>query len=525
MSATESAPDSGVRIFDTTLRDGEQAPGISLDVKEKLEIAEQLARLGVDIIEAGFPITSQGDYQSVKAIADTVGTEEGAPTIAALARCHPDDVTRAGTALEGARSSRIHVFLSTSEVHRRAMLRASEDEIVALTIDGVKRALEHTGDVEFSPQDATRTDVPFLMRVVDAAIEAGATTVNIPDTVGYALPHDFGALIADVVSRVGPDIAVSVHCHNDLGLAVANSLEAVRNGARQVEVAVNGLGERAGNCSMEEVVMALATRRDLLRRSTGVNTREIARTSRLVSALTGYSVQFNKAVVGRNAFAHESGIHQHGVLQDRLTYEIMRSEDVGVAGSTIVLGKHSGRHAFAERLADLGYQLSEQDMARAFARFKELADRKVEMGDEDLAAIVADEVYAGGDDAYELVSLEVSGGTAVQPTATVSIRSAADVEVIAQSADGDGMVDAVCGAIRRAAGVKARLINFNVAAVTGGLDALGDVTIQLEVDSHRYTGRGVSTDIVEASARAYLNALNKSVRLRRREQQAPTDTP
>ncbi|MPZ86898.1 MAG: 2-isopropylmalate synthase, partial [Nitriliruptorales bacterium] len=335
-----AVPD-GVRIFDTTLRDGEQAPGISLDVGEKLEIAEQLARLGVDIVEAGFPVASQGDYEAVKAIAETVGTASGAPVIAALARCNTEDVERAAKALKAAHRSRLHVFVSTSEIHRRVMLRASEDQVVDQAVDAVKRALTSTGDVEFSPQDATRTDPEFLLRIVDAAVEAGATTINIPDTVGYALPHDFGELIGDIVRRVGDGAVVSVHCHNDLGLAVANSLEAIRAGARQVEVAVNGLGERAGNCSMEEVVMALATRSDLLGMPTGVRTAEIARTSRLVSTLTGYPIQFNKAVVGKNAFAHESGIHQHGVIQDRLTYEIMRAEDVGVAGSQIVLGKHS----------------------------------------------------------------------------------------------------------------------------------------------------------------------------------------
>jgi 2-isopropylmalate synthase len=516
-----------VTIFDTTLRDGEQAPGISLDVKEKLEIAEQLARLRVDVIEAGFPITSQGDQEAVKAIAETVGTAPGAPVIAALARCHPDDISRAAEALKGAQRARIHVFLSTSEIHRNVLLHgASEDAIVAQAVEGVRRALEHTSDVEFSPQDATRTDVDFLLRIVDAAVEAGATTVNIPDTVGYALPHDFGALIARIVARVGPDVAVSVHCHNDLGMAVANSVEAVRNGARQVEVAVNGIGERAGNCSMEEVVMALATRADLLDRPTAVNTREIARTSRLVSTLTGYPVQFNKAVVGKNAFAHESGIHQHGVIQDRLTYEIMRAEDIGAVGAQIVLGKHSGRHAFAKQLEDMGYTLTQDEAARAFARFKELADRKVELTDKDVEAIVADEVYATEDDAFELLSLQVSGGTASAPTATVRVRRSSDGVVIDESAMGDGMVDAACGAIRRALGIEATLVNFNVAAVTKGIDALGDVTVQVEVETgQRFTGRGVSTDIVEASARAFVNALNKSVRLHHRRELAGAETP
>jgi 2-isopropylmalate synthase len=528
-AAPQAAPGDRppVTIFDTTLRDGEQAPGISLDVKEKLEIAEQLARLQVDVIEAGFPITSQGDFEAVKAIADTVGTERGAPVIAALARCHPDDINRAAESLKGAARSRIHVFLSTSEIHRNVLLHgASEDEIVDQAVDGVRRALVYTDDVEFSPQDATRTSVDFLLRIVDAAVESGATTVNIPDTVGYALPHDFGALIAEVVRRVGPEVGVSVHCHNDLGLAVANSIEAVRNGALQVEVAVNGIGERAGNCSMEEVVMALATRADLLQRPTRINTREIARTSRLVSTLTGYPIQFNKAVVGKNAFAHESGIHQHGVIQDRLTYEIMHAEDIGMAGAQIVLGKHSGRHAFAKQLAEMGYQLTEDETKRAFARFKELADRKVELTDKDLEAIVADEVYATEDEAFELLSLQVSGGTATAPTATVRVRRSADDVIIDESSMGDGMVDAACGAIRRAAGIEATLVNFNVAAVTKGIDALGDVTVQVEVENgQRFTGRGISTDIVEASARAFVNALNKSVRLQHRQQVEAAATP
>jgi 2-isopropylmalate synthase len=517
-------PRSAVQIFDTTLRDGEQAPGISLGVEEKLEIADQLARLRVDTIEAGFPITSQGDFEAVKAVAEEVGTVPDAPVIAALARCARGDIDRAAAALKGAARSRIHVFLSTSEIHRRAMLQASEDEILASTATSVRHARSYTDDVEFSPQDATRTDHDFLLKVVDVAVSNGATTVNIPDTVGYALPHDFGALIAEIVGRVGDDVMVSVHCHNDLGLAVANSLEAVRNGARQVEVAVNGIGERAGNCSMEEVVMALATRVDLLDRETVVTTNEIARTSRMVTALTGYPVQFNKAVVGRNAFAHESGIHQHGVLQDRLTYEIMRAEDIGLTGAQIVLGKHSGRHAFATQLAKLGFELSDEQLARAFSRFKELADRKVELTDIDLEAIVADEVSASDDDVFELQSLQVSGGTATAPTATVRVRRTADDVTIDESAMGDGMVDAACGAIRRAVGIEATLVTFNVAAVTGGFDALGDVTVQIEVDGRRISGRGVSTDIVEASARAFLSAINRSVRLRHRAR-TMTDTP
>ncbi len=505
--------DRQVRIFDTTLRDGEQAPGISLDVGEKLEIAEQLARLGVDVVEAGFPVASVGDFDAVRAIAESVGTQAGGPVVAALARCGRDDVEQAARALKAAHRARLHVFVSTSEIHRRVMLRATEDQVVEQAVAAVRQAREHTDDVEFSPQDATRTDVDFLFRIIEAAVEAGATTVNIPDTVGYAIPYDFGQLVAAVVERVGAAAVVSVHCHDDLGLAVANSLEAVRNGARQVEVAVNGLGERAGNCSMEEVVMALATRHDLLAAATGVNTPEIARTSRLVAALTGYPVQFNKAVVGRNAFAHESGIHQHGVLQDRLTYEIMRAEDVGARGAQIVLGKHSGRHAFSQQLESMGYALDSEQMGRAFTRFKELADRKVELTDSDLEAIVTDEAYGGGPSGMELVALQVSGGTVGLPSATVRVRLADGTEVD-EAATGDGMVDAACAAIRRAIGIDARLTDFRVAAVTGGIDALGDVTATVGVDGRRYTGRGVSTDVVEASARAFLAACDRSVRLR-----------
>jgi 2-isopropylmalate synthase len=535
----------GVTIFDTTLRDGEQSPGISLDAREKVEIAEQLARLQVDVIEAGFSAASPGDFDAVKAVAEIVGNAPRAaqgpggsegetddrepPVIAALARAMPGDIEAAAKSLAPAARHRIHTFLSTSDIHRRYMLQASEDEILQQTIRAVELARSYTDDVEFSPQDATRTDFEFLVDIVAAAVEAGATTVNIPDTVGYALPHDFGNWIAELHRRV-PDIAakgvvVSVHCHNDLGLAVANSLEAVRNGARQVEVAVNGIGERAGNCSLEEVVMAIRTRADLLGVDHRLHTPELTRTSRLVSSLTGYSVQKNKAVVGQNAFAHESGIHQHGVLADRLTYEIMRSEDVGADGSQIVLGKHSGRHAFFKAVEDLGFELDEAERQDCFRRFKELADRKGLVSSEDVQAIVIAETHVKADDDYELVSLAVQGGTAKSPTATVEVRVVgADVaealgqrpgDVVTATADGDGMVDAACGAIRRAVGRdEVALVSFQVSAVTGGIDALGEVTVTVEVeDGQRFTGRGVSTDIVEASARAYLDALNRSRRL------------
>lgn len=545
LSRAIAADGRDVTIFDTTLRDGEQSPGISLDAREKVEIAEQLSRLRLDVIEAGFSAASPGDFDAVKAVAEQVGNaprgaagpggSEGVtddrepPVIAALARAMPGDIEAAAGSLEPAKRFRIHTFLSTSDIHRKYMLQATEDDILTQTIDAVALARTYTDDVEFSPQDATRTDFEFLVDIVAAAVEAGATTVNIPDTVGYALPHDFGGWIADLHRRI-PDIrakgvVISVHCHNDLGLAVANSLEALRNGARQVEVAVNGIGERAGNCSLEEVVMAIRTRADLLGVDHGLHTPELTRTSRLVSSLTGYGVQKNKAVVGANAFAHESGIHQHGVLADRLTYEIMASEDVGADGSQIVLGKHSGRHAFFNAVADLGFELDGAEAQAAFTRFKALADRKGLVSSEDVSAIVIAETHVTAANDYELVSLEAASGTDIQPHAKVAVRLttpdvAADQghepgDVVTAEASGDGMVDAACGAIRRAVGrEEARQVSFNVEAVTGGIDALGEVTVTIEVeDGQRFTGRGVSTDIVEASARAYIDALNRSRRL------------
>ena len=534
-----------VTIFDTTLRDGEQSPGISLDAREKVEIAEQLARLSVDVIEAGFSAASPGDFDAVKAVAEVVGNaprgaagpdgSEGQtddrqpPVIAALARAMPGDIEKAAKSLAPAKHHRIHTFLSTSDIHRKYMLQSSEEEILRQTVEAVELARSFTDDVEFSPQDATRTDFPFLVDIVAAAVEAGATTVNIPDTVGYALPHDFGGWISELRTRV-PDIdakgvIVSVHCHDDLGLAVANSVEAVRHGARQVEVAVNGIGERAGNCSLEEVVMAIRTRADLLGVDHQVNTPELTRTSRLVSSLTGYGVQKNKAVVGENAFAHESGIHQHGVMADRLTYEIMKSEEVGADGSQIVLGKHSGRHAFFKAVEDLGFELDDAEAQNAFRRFKDLADRKGVVSSEDVSAIVIAETHVKADDAYELARLRVSGGSDTDPGAQVEIRLI-DAELARErgvepgstvhaEAGGDGMVDAACGAIRDAVGrVEVSLVSFQVNAVSAGIDALGEVTVTVEVeDGERFTGRGVSTDIVEASARAYVDALNRSRRL------------
>ena len=501
-----------VVIFDTTLRDGEQSPGISLNLKEKVEIAEQLARLGVDVIEAGFPIASDGETEAVRAIAASVH----GPVIAGLARIDAVDIDRAAFAVAPAEKARIHTFIATSSIHMQAKLKMSPAEVLLAATEGVRRARSHVQDVEFSCEDATRSDPGFLVEVYRSAADAGATTLNFPDTVGYALPQEFGDLVRFLIGEVDREVDWSVHTHDDLGLAVANALAGVEAGARQVEVAVNGIGERAGNCSLEEVVMALRTRVAGHGPDSRVRTREIARTSRLVSMLTGYPVPPNKAIVGANAFAHEAGIHQHGVMVDRTTYEIMDPKDVGLEGSRIVLGKHSGRHAFAKALEDLGFTLDRADVEAAFARFKALADRKIRITDIDLEAIVVDEL-ASDEEEFELLSIQVAGGTHLSPTATVRLRRGD--EWIDESAIGDGMIDAACGAIQRATGIEARLESFTVSSVTGGIDALGDVTIVLAVGDdessplRRATGRGVSTDVVEASARAYLSAVNRLVRL------------
>lgn len=505
-----------VRVFDTTLRDGEQSPGICLNLREKIEIAEHLARLGVDVIEAGFPIASEGETEAVRAIAKTV---QG-PVIAGLARVNPNDIDRAASAVGASERPRIHTFIATSEIHMTAKLRMTPDEVLSAAASGVARACGHVADVEFSCEDATRSDPGFLVRVYSAAAAAGATTLNLPDTVGYALPDEYAALLTYLCDEVDRDVMWSVHTHNDLGLAVANALAGIEVGARQVEVAVNGIGERAGNCSLEEIVMVLRTRASERGLDTRIDTREISRASRLVSGLSGYPVPPNKAIVGANAFAHEAGIHQHGVMVERTTYEIMDPRAVGLEGSRIVLGKHSGRHAFAKALEDLGFSLDLADVKRSFRRFKELADRKIRITDVDLEAIVVDEIGSEGD-AYELVSIQVAGGTHLSPTATV--RLARNGELVDESAIGDGMIDAVCGAIQRAVDIEARLESFNVSSVTGGIDALGDVTVLLASGDgssghpiRRATGRGVSTDVVEASARAYLSAINRLMRVRSR---------
>jgi 2-isopropylmalate synthase len=503
-----------VRIFDTTLRDGEQSPGISLDVGEKLEIADQLARLGVDIIEAGFPIASQGDFDAVEAIAKSVH----GPVITGLSRTGFKDVDRAWEAVRHAEKPRIHVFIATSAIHMKKKLRMTEEQVKAEAAAGVARAAGYTTDVEFSPEDGSRSDVDFMCEVLQIAVDNGATTLNIPDTVGFGVPEEYGKLIRYVFDHVTGDYVVSTHCHDDLGLAVANSLAGVSAGARQVECAINGLGERAGNAALEEVVMAIRTRPDYFGEvSVNVRTEELARTSRMVSRLTGYSVQHNKAVVGRNAFAHESGIHQHGVLEDRETYEIIDAATVGQEAAQIVLGKHSGRHAFGDTLEKMGLRLQGDALNQAFVRFKELADRKVEITEADLEAIVAEELGTGIVHRFAIASLDLRGGTQQTPSATVVLTDG-DGKVEG-SGSGNGMIDAAIEAIAKATGVTGTITDFHVSSVTSGGDALGDVVIQLDADGIRASGRGVSTDVVEASARAYLAAVNKVVRLQERPHQ------
>ncbi len=495
-----------ITIFDTTLRDGEQCPGASLTPPEKLEIAKQLARLGVDVIEGGFPIASPGDAQAVKMIAQTIK----GPTIAALARSLPADIDAAAAALAPAKKKRIHVFLATSPIHRKYKLHKAQAEILRQAVAAVKYAKRYSRDVEFSPEDASRTEPEFLHQVLEAVIRAGATTVNIPDTVGFAIPDEFGKLIKGITERV-PNIeraVISVHCHNDLGLSVPNSLAAIKNGAGQVECTVNGIGERAGNASLEEIVMSLKIRKDFYRATTGIDTTQITKASRLVSSLTGIVVQPNKAIVGQNAFRHESGIHQDGMLKHRATYEIMRPQDVGLGESQLVLGKLSGRHAFAKRLASIGYRLSAQELSRAFARFKDLADKKKEVFDDDLIALIEDELPAG-QEIYKLVYVHTSSGSDTVPTAT--IRLTKDGKTLQDAACGDGPVDACYKTIDRMAGVHPELIDYTIRSVTKGQDALGEVAVKLRARGVEVAGRGTSTDIIEASAKAYVSAINKLV--------------
>lgn len=506
-------------IFDTTLRDGEQCPGATLNIDEKLAIAKQLSRLGVDVIEAGFAFASPGDFQAVQKIAQLVGTEDG-PVICSLARAIKADIEAAAEALKPAVHGRIHTFISTSDIHLEYQLRKSRAEVVAIAEEMVAYAKSFMADVEFSPMDAARSDPDFLYQVLERAIAAGATTVNIPDTVGYMTPSEFGAMIKGIKDHV-PNIdqaIISVHGHNDLGLAVANFLEAVKNGATQLECTINGIGERAGNASLEELVMALHVRRqyfnpflgrpeDSEEPLTNIDTRQIYKTSRLVSNLTGMLVQPNKAIVGANAFAHESGIHQDGVLKNKLTYEIMDAQLIGLTDNQIVLGKHSGRNAFRSRLTELGFELSETELNKAFVRFKDVADKKKEISDRDLEAIVNDEIQQTPD-LFRVELVQISCGNNACPTATVTLRTP-DGEELTDAAIGTGPVDAVYKAINRVVNVPNELIEFSVQSVTEGIDALGEVTIRLRHDSRVFSGHAANTDIIVASAQAYVNALNR----------------
>jgi 2-isopropylmalate synthase len=493
-----------INIFDTTLRDGEQSPGASMNVGEKMQVARQLVKLGVDIIEAGFPVASHGDFEAVKMIARKI---KGA-TIAGLARTKDSDIERAAEALKIAKRKRIHTFIATSDIHLKHKLKMNRDDVLKTAVKAVRLARKHTDDVEFSAEDATRSDWDFLCRITEAVIKAGAKTVNIPDTVGYTVPQEYSELIGYLFDKV-PNIdkaIISVHCHNDLGLAVANSLSAVLKGAGQVECTVNGIGERAGNASMEEVVMAMKTRPKFFNADTNIVTEEIFRTSKLVSKITGMVVQPNKAVVGDNAFAHEAGIHQDGYLKERSTYEIMKPEAVGIPQSKLVLGKHSGRHAFRQRLKDLGYELTEDEMNKAFERFKHVADQKKYIFDEDIEALVSEEV-SKVHQLYSLVDLSTSGGVNQKPMATVKLKIGD--KVFDRMDHGDGPVDATYKAIASITGTKSNLMKFDVKGITGGTDALGEVTVTLDESGKTVRGHGADTNIIVAAAKAYVNALNK----------------
>lgn len=491
-------------IFDTTLRDGEQSPGAAMNVADKVRLAQQLEKLGVDVIEAGFPISSQGDFDAVRTIAKAITRSK----VAALARTNTPDIDRAWEAIKGTKFPLIHTFISTSDIHLMHQLKKSKEEVIRIAAKSVARAKKHTPDVEFSAMDATRSDVQFLAAVIEAAIQAGATRINIPDTVGYAIPSEFGELIRTIRQKVKgiEKVILSVHCHNDLGLAVANSIAAIQNGVRQVECTINGIGERAGNTSLEEVVMAIHTRKDLLPFTTRIAPKHIFATSRLVSKITGMIVQPNKAIVGANAFAHESGIHQDGVLKEKQTYEIMTPESVGVPKSSLVLGKLSGRHAFKERLKELGFRLSEKDFVLAFTRFKELADKKREIYDEDIESIVAEEIIRMPD-RYKLVYLNVISGNITVPTATVKME--VDGHVNQEAGFGDGPVDATFKTIKKITGTRSKLLQFAINAITGGTEAQGEVTVRLEEKGRTVIGQGADTDVIVASAKAYINALNK----------------
>jgi len=509
-------------IFDTTLRDGEQSPGGSMNLREKLEVAHALKDLGVDVIEAGFPIASPGDFEAVQAVAHEV---EG-PIICGLARCHNEDIDRAAAALAGAKRPRIHVFLATSAIHREFKLHMDRAEIIRRSVEGVKRAKGFVEDVEFSPEDAARTELDFLAEVVESAIEAGATTVNIPDTVGYAVPEQYAAAIRHLKQHVrGIDKAViSVHCHDDLGLAVANSLAALREGARQIECTINGIGERAGNCALEEIVMAVRTRADYFGLVTTINTQRIWPTSRLLSHITGLQVQRNKAIVGQNAFAHEAGIHQDGMLKERRTYEIMKPEDIGLQSTELVLGKHSGRHALRQRVRDLGYHLDDDQLQRVFEAFKALADRKKTVYDADIEALAEDQVHSGPA-MWTLEAVTCNAGSGTVPSATVCLWQH-EGKIHREAVIGDGPVDAVFKAIERITGIDVEVRDYHVRSVTIGQDAQGEAHIEAEYNGKLFRGRAANTDIIEASALAFLQVINRiALRQAHGDRIRPTEPP
>lgn len=495
-----------IKIFDTTLRDGEQCPGASLNPEEKLEIARQLAKLNVDVIEAGFAIASQGDFDAIKTIAEQIK----GPSICSLARTKKEDITRAWEAVKYSDKPRIHTFIATSPIHMEKKLKMTPDQVYKQAVEMVKLACSLCPDVEFSPEDAGRSEPEFLYKIIAGVIEAGAKTINVPDTVGYTTPWEFGKLIENIILNVPQirekNITISVHVHNDLGLAVANSLAAVMAGANQVECTINGIGERAGNASLEEVVMNIKTRRDFFNCDTAINTKEIYKTSRLVSNLTGMLVQANKSIVGANAFAHEAGIHQHGVLQDRRTYEIMQPEDIGLTESKIVLGKHSGRHALQKKMEDLGYKLDKDALEKAYQRFLEVADKKKDVSERDLEIIVAEEIYIVPED-YTVDKIAVKSGTHDKPTAKVQLLHKG--KKIKAIATGAGPVDAVYKAIDQLTKVKSSLVDYTIQAITGGTDALGEVAVRIKDKDRIYVGHGADTDIIVASAKAYLAAINR----------------
>ena len=496
-----------IYIFDTTLRDGEQCPGASLNINEKVTIAHQLEKLGVDVIEAGFPISSPAQFEACRIISNELTN----PIIAGLCRANKKDIDSAADAIKSAKKKRIHTFIATSPVHMKYKLCKKPDEVLKMAVDAVAYAKTIFDDVEFSAEDACRTELPFLAEITQAVIEAGATVVNIPDTVGYVLPYEYGQYIkylVDNVPNIG-DAILSTHCHNDLGVAVANSLSGVRNGARQIECTINGIGERAGNASLEEAVMAIHTRPDAMgvRIETNINTTEIYRTSQMVSHLTGFVIQPNKAIVGANAFAHESGIHVDGMLKERSTYEIMTPETIGLSGSKMVLGRHSGRHGFSDRCIQLGYKLTEDELQKAYEKFLDIADKKKEIFDEDIAVIINEEM-AEVNQVFELAYLHVACGSGPLPTASVKIKSPAGF--VQAAACGDGPVDAVYEAIRLATQISPNLNGYSIRAITGGKDAMGEATVKIENENgFKAMGKGVSTDIIEASAKAYIDALNK----------------